>query len=94
MLLFISSYPKSLFEEKSGCSWWLYSLSPMKCFQRALLFSLIVQKGEKASVLKLNYMLYICKNKAGKDIVQNIEQRSYRTTVLWVPMKFLILSEY
>ena len=34
MLLFISSYPKSLFEEKSGCNWWLYSLSPMKCFSK------------------------------------------------------------
>ena len=34
MFLFISSYPKSLFEEKSGCSWWLYSLSPMKCFSK------------------------------------------------------------
>jgi len=56
-------------------------------------FSPIVQKRETSSVLKLNYILHVyLKNTAGKT-VQSIKQRRDPTTVLWVPMKLLILSE-
>ena len=68
----------------------------MKCFSKGSVIQSHCAKMREVICTQAKlaiYMLYICKNKAGKDIVQNIEQRRDTTTVLWVPMKLLILSE-